>query len=289
MPELKPGELEIEVKACGVCGSDIHMWKTGKGWAEQDGEFHMGHEFCGVVTNPGSSSFKKVQSRVRAVVAELRRVGYENAREIYRSGEVFEQLTEIADDEDAGLIMVASHGKGFFKSALLGSTTFDLARATDRPLFVSKPVEDAGDELLQKNLLHRILVPTDFSLKSLSALDVIRMLREHISEVVFVHVVERSRSQDDLEDKMKTASRRLQELVDEMKIFGIKAGFHVRKGAASKEILRIAEKEDVSLIVMAKTGAGLVKGLVMGSTAQNVTLNSERSLLLLPPENAADD
>ena len=56
---------------------------------------------------PGSSSFKKVQSRVRAVVAELRRAGYENAREIYRSGEVFEQLTEIADDEDAGLIMVA--------------------------------------------------------------------------------------------------------------------------------------------------------------------------------------
>ena len=55
---------------------------------------------------PGSSSFKKVQSRVRAVVAELRRAGYENAREIYRSGEVFEQLTEIADDEDAGLIMV---------------------------------------------------------------------------------------------------------------------------------------------------------------------------------------
>ena len=224
---------------------------------------------------PGSSSFKKVQSRVRAVVAELRRAGYENAREIYRSGEVFEQLTEIADDEDAGLIMVASHGKGFFKSALLGSTTFE--------------VEDAGDELLQKNLLHRILVPTDFSLKSLSALDVIRMLREHISEVVFVHVVERSRSQDDLEDKMKTASNRLQELVDEMKIFGIKAKFHVRKGAASKEILRIGEKEDVSLIVMAKTGAGLVKGLVMGSTAQNVTLNSERSLLLLPPENAADD
>ena len=68
---------------------------------------------------PGSSSFKKVQSRVRAVVAELRRAGYENAREIYRSGEVFEQLTEIADDEDAGLIMVASHGKGFFKRRVL--------------------------------------------------------------------------------------------------------------------------------------------------------------------------
>lgn len=238
---------------------------------------------------PDSSAFKKVQSRVRALVGELRRAGYEDAREIYRSGEVFEELTDIAEKEDAGLVMVASHGKGFFKSALLGSTTFDLARATDRPLFVSKPVENDAEEMLQKNLLHRILVPTDFSLKSLSALDVIRMLREHINEVVFVHVVERSRSQSDLDDKMRTAGRRLQELVDEMKIFGIEATYHVRKGAASKEILRIAEKEDVSLIVMAKTGAGLVKGLVMGSTAQNVTLNAERSLLLLPPENAAEE
>lgn len=33
IPELKPGEIEIKVSACGVCGSDIHMWKSGKGWA----------------------------------------------------------------------------------------------------------------------------------------------------------------------------------------------------------------------------------------------------------------
>lgn len=35
------------------------MWKSGKGWADQDGDFWMGHEFCGVVTNPGDSNFKK--------------------------------------------------------------------------------------------------------------------------------------------------------------------------------------------------------------------------------------
>ncbi len=59
VPELKPGEIEIKVAACGVCGSDIHMWKSGKGWGKQDGsEFHMGHEFCGVVTKAGDSSFK---------------------------------------------------------------------------------------------------------------------------------------------------------------------------------------------------------------------------------------
>ena len=58
VPEMKPGYMEIDVRACGVCGSDVHMWKAGKGWSESPGPFVMGHEFCGVVTNPGESNFK---------------------------------------------------------------------------------------------------------------------------------------------------------------------------------------------------------------------------------------
>lgn len=59
VPKMEPGMIEIKVSACGVCGSDIHMWKTGKGWYEGDhSDFIMGHEFCGVVTNPGDSCFQ---------------------------------------------------------------------------------------------------------------------------------------------------------------------------------------------------------------------------------------
>lgn len=51
-PRAGDGQLKIRVAACGVCGSDIHMWKAGKGWnPDQTTEFHMGHEFCGVVTD----------------------------------------------------------------------------------------------------------------------------------------------------------------------------------------------------------------------------------------------
>ena len=54
-----PGMMEIKVSACGVCGSDVHMWTAGRGWGKQENcGFVMGHEFCGVVTNPGDSSFK---------------------------------------------------------------------------------------------------------------------------------------------------------------------------------------------------------------------------------------
>ena len=57
VPELNEGEIEIKVSACGVCGSDIHMWKAGKGWGKNMKDFVMGHEFCGVVTNSNGSDF----------------------------------------------------------------------------------------------------------------------------------------------------------------------------------------------------------------------------------------
>ena len=58
VPEMAPGMLKIRVSTCGVCGSDIHMWKAGKGWSpEPIADFHMGHEFCGEVVDPGDSDF----------------------------------------------------------------------------------------------------------------------------------------------------------------------------------------------------------------------------------------
>lgn len=60
VPEARPGEIEIKVSACGVCGSDIHMWKAGKGWGKGEmPDFTMGHEFCGVVTKANGSRFKE--------------------------------------------------------------------------------------------------------------------------------------------------------------------------------------------------------------------------------------
>ena len=60
VPKVGPGMMEIAVKACGVCGSDVHMWKAGHGWGSkaQAKDFIMGHEFCGTVTEPGDGPFK---------------------------------------------------------------------------------------------------------------------------------------------------------------------------------------------------------------------------------------
>jgi 2-desacetyl-2-hydroxyethyl bacteriochlorophyllide A dehydrogenase len=50
-PSAGPGDLVVRIEACGICGSDRHMFK---------GEFPtalpvtLGHEFCGIVENVGA-------------------------------------------------------------------------------------------------------------------------------------------------------------------------------------------------------------------------------------------
>lgn len=229
--------------------------------------------------DPHSSGYKQSQAKLKRYEEDLRKAGYEQISVMMPVGETIEQLNMLAVELDVDLAMLASHGKGYIRSTLLGSTTFDLARMAKYPLFIDK-VHANNDE--QRNLLRNILVPTDFSKESLVALNVIRNLREHIEEVVFVHVIEKSRNADDLAEQMQKAKMKLNELVDEVKIFGVQGVIRVAKGTPSKQLQRIAAEIDASMIVIAKTGGGMVKGLPLGSTAQNLALNTNRPLLMLP-------
>jgi len=59
IPVSKNGNVVIEVKSCGICGSDIHNWDNG-----QPVGLVMGHEFAGVVVDPGSRTDLEKGDRV---------------------------------------------------------------------------------------------------------------------------------------------------------------------------------------------------------------------------------
>ena len=235
--------------------------------------------------DPDGSEYKKVSSRLDGYKKDLEQAGYEEVTVVTPVGEPFEAISLAGEEQEVDLVMAASHGKGLLKTALLGSTTFDLARATTVPLFISK--DDDGRDC--SKLLDTVMIPTDFSRKSLCALNYVRGLREYVGKVIFVHIIERYRSKQDYKEKYGNACMFLQELVDEMKIFGIEADYRIERGAASKEIVHVARKEHVKLIVLSKTGAGLVKDLMLGSTAQNVVLNADCAVMLFPAEDNGDD
>ena len=59
VPVSKDGSVVIEVKSCGICGSDIHNWEVGGPVG-----LVMGHEFAGVVVDPGSRADLEKGDRV---------------------------------------------------------------------------------------------------------------------------------------------------------------------------------------------------------------------------------
>ncbi len=53
-PEPGPEEVLIEVKACGICGTDVHIYEGDKGAAQVTPPTILGHEFAGVIAQVGS-------------------------------------------------------------------------------------------------------------------------------------------------------------------------------------------------------------------------------------------
>jgi len=58
-PEAKDGRVIIDVKKTGICGSDLHYFEVG-----QPEGLVLGHEYSGVVVDPGSRTDLKVGDRV---------------------------------------------------------------------------------------------------------------------------------------------------------------------------------------------------------------------------------
>ncbi|MFB3825591.1 MAG: scyllo-inosose 3-dehydrogenase [Bryobacteraceae bacterium] len=68
VPEIGPTECLIEVRACGICGSDVHMAQSDKdGYTWYPGltafPVTLGHEMSGVVVKAGAKAFNKRTGR----------------------------------------------------------------------------------------------------------------------------------------------------------------------------------------------------------------------------------
>jgi Zn-dependent alcohol dehydrogenase len=46
-----PGEVRVRIAACGICASDLHVWRTGEGIGFPT---VLGHEVSGIVDAVGS-------------------------------------------------------------------------------------------------------------------------------------------------------------------------------------------------------------------------------------------
>jgi nucleotide-binding universal stress UspA family protein len=56
--------------------------------------------------------------------------------DMVRVGSPTDEIIRVAEEEDASLICMTSHGKGYFRELLVGSISFDVVRRAKRPVLV---------------------------------------------------------------------------------------------------------------------------------------------------------
>ena len=56
LPEPGQGQVLVKVCACGVCGTDVHIYQGGKGSADVTPPVILGHEFSGTVVAVGEQA-----------------------------------------------------------------------------------------------------------------------------------------------------------------------------------------------------------------------------------------
>ena len=65
-PPPERGEVTLKIKTVGLCGSDLHMYETGRiGYTIASQPFILGHEFMGVVAVLGADAFDGVHQPLR--------------------------------------------------------------------------------------------------------------------------------------------------------------------------------------------------------------------------------
>ena len=211
-------------------------------------------------------------------------------------GVTHQEIARVADEEKASLIIMGSHGHGYFKGALLGSNTQSVMRQAKIPLLIERFRRVSGKEELafvSSSLFGRILYPTDFSPNSQRALQAIEQFKKEMAqEVVVVHIQDTRVLVPYLQEKLNEFNRidteRLSAIKDRLVSLGYRVKTILKTGVPFREINALAEAEDVSLIVMGSHGKSNVREAYTGSETEFITLQHVRPVLVIPRDGKAE-
>ncbi len=183
-------------------------------------------------------------------------------------GDPVYEIVEHAKKENVSLIMVASRGRSKLKEILLGSVSEGIIRNADRPVLLLRRKDWSKKD--PETIFKKIVYAHDLSDHSAKVVEYVKAAAiVGGREVIILHVKE---NEEDLSP--------LEEAKNELKKAGINVKILIEEGTPHKVILKVAEKENATMIAMASRGLGFVEGLILGSTTDVVTRRSKIPVLV---------
>lgn len=216
-------------------------------------------------------------------------------RRVVLVGKPDQEMVRYAEQNDIGLIVMASHGRSGLATSSLGSTVDRLIRRVRVPVIVVKAIEPSlysGKAFL----FRRILAPLDGSERAEAVLPYVKGLVEKLkSEVLLMQAVAPGKhvhtvggldyvrfSEDEMASLRKRAREYLEKAAAPLTGMGGLLRYETRDGDAAREILKCADETDCSLIAMSTHGHSFIERWLFGGTTYKVLQALDRSILLVP-------
>ncbi|MFA5347296.1 MAG: GNAT family N-acetyltransferase [Methanoregula sp.] len=197
-------------------------------------------------------------------------------------------IIKTANNENISLIVMGARGKSLFRGLLLGSVSEGvIARAgIDVLVMRFRGLGENDDTQLEKfctNVFFHVLCPVDFSKPSEKTLEYLKTLG-FIRKVTVLHVADVQRPALDKNQQIQDPERQLGTITADLLQHGIKVTSMSRSGNPVSEICRVADEQDVSLILMARYGkSDYAKNIPLGHVAAGVAAKAQRPLFILSP------
>jgi len=150
-------------------------------------------------------------------------------------------------------------------------------------------------------MLKRVLYPTDFSDCANKAMQYLMELKSAgLEEVVLVRVINLTKlvgvtSGFDIDawirEEEEESIKRLKELAGNLEEMGIRTRYvhPVPAGDPVSEIVKAAETEGISLILMASRGKGLLKEILLGSVSEGVVRKATKPVIVVKVKRKGDE
>jgi len=219
---------------------------------------------------------------------------------VVASGDIQDDLLDIAAEKDVDLIVMGTHGRRRFERWLLGSVTEGILRRSPVPvLTVSRLDAEHAIEKPKPIPLERILCATDLGGGAVDEINrAAEWGREFSADVVILHAVapvrwaygaENVNVGFDEEAIREGVTRRFRETIPDSVEHDPRVRTELRDGVPYEVILQVAEEEKSDLIILNTSSRPGLDRALLGSTAERVVRGAHVPVLSFPPSGSGED
>jgi nucleotide-binding universal stress UspA family protein len=212
-------------------------------------------------------------------------------REIRTGFSPWNEIATSAADQEADLIIMATHGRKGLEKLFLGSTAEKVVEHTPCPVLLLRPGDQ--DAVVPPEQIESIVFPTDFSEAAGDAAPLaFELAKELGARLTIFHCVEQDvpppyyaagiTSIFELNDEVLSMARQqMATLLPDSLAEELEHDFVIREGRSAQQLVEYASESAADLVIMATHGYSGLEQAMLGSTTDRVMRNTPCPLLVV--------